>query len=427
MKSMTGTINRRTMTLSLAFACALATAYGQITPSSDAYINTGSLNANFGSDANLVVRSTSHISYIAFDLSSMPAGITSSNIAKASLKLYINGVGKAGSFTVLFANGSWSESTITANTSPALGATIAGATSLAKSQQGDYIVIDVTTAIDDWLNGTQPNDGLVLVGDGTLDATFDSKESTSTSHSPELDIVYNGPQGGTGPAGLQGPAGLPGPQGPAGIQGAAGAPGPQGPAGHPGPGGFSGMQLFTTAGTTSFVVPANITHLLVELVGGGGAGGGSSSTSISGGGGGGGAYTKTVIPVIPGTTYNVVVGSGGTSVPGGDGNNGGATSITDSNNNVLASANPGSGGLSSLSAAGGHPISGLGGAAGNAPQILASHGSNGQGATSGSGIALAPNGQSFGAGGNGEVIPIGSDQGQVSGDPGLAGIALITF
>jgi hypothetical protein len=223
--------------LFLALACGLTSAYGQITPSSDAYINTGSLNANFGSDANLVVRSTSHISYIAFDLSSMPAGITSSNIAKASLKLYINGVGKAGSFTVLFANGSWSESTITANTSPALGATIAGATSLAKSQQGDYIVIDVTTAIDDWLNGTQPNDGLVLVGDGTLDATFDSKESTSTSHSPELDIVYNGPQGpagpqgGTGPAGLQGPAGLPGPQGPAGPSGPQGPTGAQGPPG----------------------------------------------------------------------------------------------------------------------------------------------------------------------------------------------------
>src|SRR5208337_1301603 len=45
-----------------------------------------------------------------------------------------------------------------------------------------------------WLSGT-PNDGIALVANSPLNASFDSKENTTTSHAAELDIVFAG--GGT--------------------------------------------------------------------------------------------------------------------------------------------------------------------------------------------------------------------------------------
>ena len=78
--------------------------------------------------------------------------------------------------------------------------------------------------------------------------SFDSKESTTFSHQPELEIYFNGPAGPQGPQGAQGPRGLSpahpvqqvprdspvrkahkvlkdssGPTGPQGLQGPAGA------------------------------------------------------------------------------------------------------------------------------------------------------------------------------------------------------------
>ena len=140
----------------------------QQTPKADAYTNTASPTTNFGTSGTLNVDSPSQTSYIQFDLSSIPAGYTSSNIAKASLKLYVNAVATAGSFNVDYVNGTWSERTITSALSPALGTTIAASVPLTKSMQGDYIIIDITSAVDAWLNGTQPNDGIALVANSPL-------------------------------------------------------------------------------------------------------------------------------------------------------------------------------------------------------------------------------------------------------------------
>jgi hypothetical protein len=46
-----------------------------------------------------------------------------------------------------------------------------------------------------WLSGSEPNDGIALVANSTFDATFDSKENTTTSHPPELDIALAGGDG----------------------------------------------------------------------------------------------------------------------------------------------------------------------------------------------------------------------------------------
>jgi hypothetical protein len=143
----------------------------------------------------LDVESGSQTTYVQFDLSSIPSGYTSASVAKATLKLYVNAVTAAGSFNVDYVNGTWTEKTITADVAPALGTTIVSSVPLTSANVHDYILIDVTAAVGAWLDGTEPNDGIALVGSSPLNASFDSKENTTNSHPAELDIVFAG--GGT--------------------------------------------------------------------------------------------------------------------------------------------------------------------------------------------------------------------------------------
>lgn len=181
----------------LLYFCAWTAAYGQITPSADAYTNTAQPSTNFGAKTILDVQSASQTAFIQFDLSSIPSGYGSGNLARATLKLYVNAVTSDGSFNVDFVNGGWAENKITADLSPALGTTIAGSVPLTSGNVHDYILIDVTSAVGAWLDGTHPNDGIALVGNSPLSASFDSKESTTHSHPPELDIVLTGKGQGT--------------------------------------------------------------------------------------------------------------------------------------------------------------------------------------------------------------------------------------
>src|SRR6202041_1017333 len=174
---------------------AVTAVYGQLTPSGDSYTNTASPTTNYGAKTLLDVESASQTTYIQFDLSSIPSGYTGANITKATLKLYVNSVTKAGSFNVDYVNGTWSENTITANLAPALGTTIAAGVPLTVADKNQYVLIDITSAVQAWLSGTV-NDGIALVGNSPVNATFDSKESTSTSHAAELDIVFAGGAGG---------------------------------------------------------------------------------------------------------------------------------------------------------------------------------------------------------------------------------------
>lgn len=580
------TTQMRCVVLLTLILLAWTAAYGQLTPSADSYTNTASPGTNYGGAATINVVSASQTGYIQFDLSAIPAGYTGANVAQASLKLYVNAVSTAGSFNVDYVDGAWTEKTITSNLSPALGTTIVSGVSMVKTQAGDYIVINITSAVAAWLNGTQANDGIALVANSPLSCSFDSKENMGTSHPAELDIVFlgngaQGPGGPQGPAGPQGAQGVSGPSGPAGPQGVAGpaginnrgtwvpttaynindsvayagsswialipntdsAPaksnpnwqllaaqginnqgswvssvnyqvndavtdggqfwiaialnldsepsilnpnwqlvaangatgpagpagpqgsagptgsqgpqgstgpsgltgppgptgtigpmgpqGPIGPAGPAGPSGLSGLQLFTTLGTTTFVVPPNVSNLLVEMIGGGGGGGSGNSmgttTFFVGGSGGSGAYTKTLVAVTPGSTYNIVVGNYGTDVEGADGSAGGTSQITSSDGTIiLAYASGGGGGTAATTAADGS--FGLGGSATGNPAVFASPGTAGQEGSNdgsapsgGSGLALVPNGQQFGGGGG------GGGPGPFPGSRGGAGVVLITF
>ncbi len=164
--------------------------FAQITPSDDAYVNSAAPTANYGTAGTLDVSSAADTVFIRFDLTAVPASYTGAFIAKATLKLYVNTVTTAGSFNVDLVNGTWTEKTIDYSKEPALGTTIAASVPLTTASKGTYVEIDITPAMVEWLNGTQPNDGIALVANSPLVATFDSKENTAASHPAEIDIVY---------------------------------------------------------------------------------------------------------------------------------------------------------------------------------------------------------------------------------------------
>lgn len=150
----------------------------------------------------------------------------------------------------------------------------------------------------------------------------------------------------------RGPAG---PQGPAGATGPAGPQGPAGPAGPEGPPGVSGAAsaTFATPGTYSYVVPAGVTNVFVEVQAGGGGGGGySEAVTFSGqdqasAGGGQGGYVEALVPVTPGQTLVVTVGAGGEggfSVQGGSGSRGSNSSVGFTDDTQLVQADGGGGG-----------------------------------------------------------------------------------
>ena len=168
------------------------TAFAQITPLGDSYINTADPTTNYGANTVLEVDGAQETAYIQFDLAGIPA---TARISQATLKLYINGVTAAGTFNVDYVGGVWSESTIDATNAPRLGTTVASNIDVTTADKNQYILINVTSAVEAWLSGSETNNGIALVGNGAFNASFDSKENTTTSHPPELDIAYASGEG----------------------------------------------------------------------------------------------------------------------------------------------------------------------------------------------------------------------------------------
>jgi hypothetical protein len=235
-------------------------------PSGDTYSYSAQPKQNNGSQVLLAVQSGSN-TYIQFNLSTVPTGAT---VSKATLRLFVDAVLTNGSFNVYPVTSSWSESTLTWNTVPTLGASVAGPISVTSASFEQFVLIDVTTTVKGWMSGSTVNNGLALELVGTTGSfSFDSKESFLTAHQPELEIEVTGSTGATGPQGPQGPIGLTGATGPQGTTGntgpagatgsagATGAPGPIGPAGVAGAKGATGATGST--GATGNTGPAGPT------------------------------------------------------------------------------------------------------------------------------------------------------------------------
>ncbi len=216
----------------------------------DSYTSTTKPTFNYGAAAAVNVSSVDK-GFLRFDLADLPAGVISSEVEKATLKIYLSAVSAAGSFQVCQVTGTWTESTITQNTIPGINCALPSASgAVVTTDKQDYITIDVTSIVQYWLDNPSLNFGLAIQQTSAAIFQIASTESTG-GRDASLDILLTGPQGQqglTGPAGPQGIAGATGatgpegPAGPQGIQGLTGATGPQGPIGLTGATGATGPE-----------------------------------------------------------------------------------------------------------------------------------------------------------------------------------------
>ena len=211
------------------------------------------------------------------------------------------------------------------------------------------------------------------------------------------------------------------------------------------------QSTFTTSG--SWICPAGVTSVTAECWGAGGNGAKATSNGSYVGGGGGGAYSFGVVTVIPGTTYNIVVGNGGTgnstANSGGDsyfnltttvmakGGNGLASTITIGAIGGLASASVGTikrdggtgGTASGTNAGGGGSGAGSTTAANNGaapaggPAVASNGGAGGDGRKNSQGQGVGSNGLIYGGGGGGAYRSANSQ----NGGSGANGYVVISY
>lgn len=134
-------------------------AAAQIPVLDDAFTQSAYPTTNFNTTTLNVVQGSN--TYLRFDLSALPVGITASNVQKAVVRLYLGNVNAAGSFDVYLAHGAWSESTLTYANAPALGILVSSGWQV-QATKNHFIDVDVTAAVQAWLTGTA-NDGIALV------------------------------------------------------------------------------------------------------------------------------------------------------------------------------------------------------------------------------------------------------------------------
>lgn len=206
----------------------------------------------------------------------------------------------------------------------------------------------------------------------------------------------------------------------------------------------SDSLTFTSSG--SWTAPACITSVTVQAWGAGGGGSTITGIGIHGGGGGGGAYASGIVSVTPGTTYNIVVGTGGAAstaggkssfngtlivAAGGSGgtNNSatggaGGTVAASTGTTRYAGGNGANGGTTSSGGGGGG--AGTTGAGGNASGMTGGTGKSLNGGTGGMGVSGSRNGKTgniYGGGGSGAITNTPTDRIGGSGANGLVKIS----
>lgn len=205
--------------------------------SGDSHVSTPAPNTSYGALPTLNVGQGSR-ALVGFSLQRLPANLTAEQVAKATLSIWVNKVGIAGEVEIAQATSPWSEGTVTDSGAPSVGSRFA---SVAVSKAGQWVSVDLTDAVRQWVEYPAGNFGLVIspsVGSPATTVFLDSKENTATSHPARLDVVLAAEKGEAGSIGAAGP------QGPKGDKGEPGAIGPQGPAGPAGPG--ASLTVFWT-------------------------------------------------------------------------------------------------------------------------------------------------------------------------------------
>lgn len=158
-------------------------------PTDDSDVVQGYPDTNYGSDIDLTVGYHSSFGWantlIKFDLSSY-SGTT---ISSAYLRLYVyEALGDFPTDEIYNArnDADWDEATVTWSNKPGF----AEITSITAPSTYDWWVIDVTSWVQDMVDGTDPNYGFQIFQDDTDWATIHMRSKEYTDNHPELVLDY---------------------------------------------------------------------------------------------------------------------------------------------------------------------------------------------------------------------------------------------
>lgn len=173
----------------------------------DAWVGSNTPSYNAGGDPRLIVSgvaATTRWSYLKFNVASfVPAGTKADDIDKAVIRLYPVTITTAGSISIFNVTGAWVEGK-KANTAASAGelnwtnkptneATQETAVTLATTDADEFLSLDVTVLLKEWLGGppVTQNFGILLKpSTGSLvNITFDSKENSTNAQQPTLDVT----------------------------------------------------------------------------------------------------------------------------------------------------------------------------------------------------------------------------------------------
>lgn len=255
------------------FAAAANLAYADtVVLTGDSQTSSASPASTAGAVPSVSVRGPAPKSdvYLGFGLSELPAG---SVVGRATLRVWARAVADPGLIDVYAVSGVWDEATLSWAGAPPRGALPLASAAVSSLEVNHYVMVDVTSTVQGWMNNPATNQGFVLASSSVdpVRVDLDSKENQQTSHPAELEVVLAGPAGPAGSTGTTGPAGDPGESvvamsidvgnancpfggaqftvngvsafacnGAPGQDGASGTPGAQGPAGPSGPVGLQG-------------------------------------------------------------------------------------------------------------------------------------------------------------------------------------------
>lgn len=272
------------LVICLACVSLLSLCSGQVLPDgSDTFTVAARAGENFGKAQLLFVTGAgagrpdgpgrNARSWISFDLSTLPAGTTPTQVLKATLLVYASRLHAGGTVEASESLASWQETTLNSDDAPATGAPIGKA---AIEADASFVTVDVTRAVQDWLQNPESNFGLVLSADSgspDLAVAFDSKENVLTGHWPRIEIALALPtavESSTNVGDVE-----------------------------------SGTHVYANPGNYQFTVPAGVSFVHIEIWG---AGGGGMSSAPAGGGSG--AFIQQEYPVVAGQLLQITVGAG---------------------------------------------------------------------------------------------------------------------
>ena len=145
---------------------------------------TGKINETTGKAVTLTVTSKEQ-AFLIFDLSTLPASVTASNITSARLNLYVSSVTTPGELTVHLVTNQWQENTASVP-APKYSSNVVGTIATADLAAKSFIEVDVTSAVSNWFNG-QSNFGFAIATD-TGKVRLASKEGLGTGFPAMLEI-----------------------------------------------------------------------------------------------------------------------------------------------------------------------------------------------------------------------------------------------